>query len=170
MGLGTYPDVSLAEARELATKYRSLVRDKIDPIEDRNQQHETKLNKIAEDIRTFKYCAMRYIDSHNEDWSNEKHKAQWASSLKTYAYPTLENRDIEKLNVDDVLMAIEPIWLTKNETANRVRQRIEKIIDWATVMRYRRGDNPARWRGHLDHLLAKPTKVQKVKHHAAMPW
>lgn len=170
MGLGTYPDISLAIARELATKYRLLVKDKIDPIESRKEQADIKLSKLSEKSRTFKYCATRYIEAHKEGWSNVKHQAQWTSSLKKYAYPVIENTDIKKLDLDDILQVLEPVWLTKNETISRVRQRIEKIIDWATVRKYRSGDNPARWRGNLDHLLVKPSKVQKVKHHAALSW
>jgi len=144
MGLSSYPDVTLAMARERATECRLLVKDKIDPIEHRKQKHDVILNELSEKKRTFKYCATRFIESHKANWSNPKHQAQWTSSLETYAYPVLEKMDIKHIDTPHILKVLEPIWLTKNETASRVRQRIEKILDWATVKRYRDGVNPAR--------------------------
>jgi len=103
------------------------------------------------------------------EWKNQKHTAQWTSTLDTYAKPILDMA-VENIGQDDVLRCIEPIWITKTETATRVRQRIEKVLDWATVRKYRKGDNPARWKGHLDTLLPKPTKLKKVQHRPALPY
>ena len=170
MGLGTYPDVSLAAARELAAGCRDLVRQKIDPIDHRNSQNAEKLEAIISKSHTFERCAQAYINAHRSGWSNEKHIKQWSSTLKQYAYPLIGSTDVKDITTGMVLEVIEPIWSSKNETANRVRQRIEKVLEWAAVKNYRSRDNPAQWRGHLDHLLPKPGKVKKVKHFQALPW
>jgi integrase len=123
---------------------------------------------------TFRECAEQYIEAHKPSWSNPKHAAQWSATLKTYAYPIIGDEAVSKMTnstgTDLVMKVLEPVWYTKTETANRVRGRIETILDWAKVRGYRDGDNPARWRGHLDKLLPARGKIAPVKHHAAMPF
>ena len=166
-GLGRYPDTSLDEARGRATDSRKLKNAGTDPIEHkRNQTAQTNLDS-AKGI-TFRECAILYIDSHKAAWRNRKHESQWRNTLETYAYPIIGDLSIQDVDVGLILKVLEPIWTTKTETATRVRQRIENICDWAKAREYREGENPARWRGHLDKLLPKPTKVQKVKHFEAL--
>ena len=159
LGLGAFPDVTLAMARQRATEARRLIADGGDPIA-KKQQAKPK---------TFKDTALELIENKKSGWKNAKHAAQWVSTLETYAFPRLGQIQVAKIETADVMSALTPIWSTKTETANRVRQRIEAVIDYATALGVREGDNPARWRGHLDHLLPKPTKVRAVKHHAALP-
>lgn len=169
MGLGSYPAVTVKEARERASDARRQVRDGMDPIEARKvraQQSRLSSAKTA----TFKDCASAYIESHRAGWANPKHAAQWSATLETYAYPVFGQLPVQAVDTTLVMKCVEPIWREKTETASRVRGRIESVLDWAKVRGYREGENPARWRGHLDKLLPKPTKVTKVKHHAAMPY
>jgi integrase len=119
---------------------------------------------------TFKQCATAYIDAHRLGWKNEKHAAQWASTLEAYANPIFGDLPVQAIDTGLVMKALEPIWRTKTETASRLRGRIEAVLDWATVREFRRGDNPARRRGHLDKLLPQRAKVQKVRHHPALPY
>lgn len=120
--------------------------------------------------QTFQQCAEAYIEGHRASWTNDKHAAQWGSTLKTYAYPAFGSLPVAKIDTGLVLKALEPIWTTKAETASRLRQRIEAILDWAKVRGYREGENPARWKGHLDHSLPARGKVAKVEHHAALAY
>lgn len=159
LGLGAYPDVSLAMARERATDARGLIANGEDPIA---KKHQAK-------PKTFKAAALELIESKRHGWKNAKHAAQWTSTLEAYVFPKFGQVQVSKVETADVISALTPIWSIKPETANRVRQRIEATIDYATALGIRAGDNPARWRGHLDNLLAKPTKVRAVKHHAALP-
>jgi len=119
---------------------------------------------------TFRECATAYCDAHAAGWGNAKHAAQWRSTLEQYAAAEFGNLAVQGIDTGIVLRALEKIWTAKPETASRVRQRIEAVLDWATVRSYRTGDNPARWRGHLDKVLPKHTKLKKVTHHAALPW
>lgn len=167
MGLGPFPDVSLAQARKLAAGYRQQLRDGVDPIEDRKQK-KLELQLAASKSITFGECAERYIEAHRPGWRNKKHAAQWASTLKRYVYPTLGVLPVQTIDTGRVMKVLDPIWTTKRETATRVRQRMEAVLDWATARNYRTGDNPARWRGHLDKLLPKPSKVQAPKHFDAV--
>jgi len=168
-GLGSYPTITLDMARKKATACR-ILRDKgIDPIEYKKQQTlDEELAKLKG--ITFEKCATAYIDSHKAGWKNRKHEQQWRNTLKTYAYPYIGKLAVKSIDTGLVLKVLEPIWYEKTETATRVRQRIENILDWAKVRKYRTGENPALWRGHLDKTLPKPTKVQKVKHFDAMPY
>ncbi|PIW28509.1 MAG: integrase [Rhodospirillales bacterium CG15_BIG_FIL_POST_REV_8_21_14_020_66_15] len=169
MGLGPLHTVGLAEAREEARRCRQLVRQGIDPIEDRKT---TKLAAKAEALKalTFKECAKAYIKAHEAGWKNDKHIAQWASTLTTYVYPTIGALSVDAIDTGLIMKVLEPIWTTKTETASRVRGRMEAILDWATVRKHRTGENPARWKGHLDHLLPARGKVQKAGHHSALPY
>jgi integrase len=157
------------EARTAAGKARRLVLEGIDPIEARRTQREARM--IAEAKRlTFAQCVDRYLDAHADGWRNPKHRAQWRATLKTYAGKVLGPLDVAAVDTGLVLRVLEPIWKSKTETASRLRGRIESVLDWATVHRLRQGPNPAQWKGHLDKLLAAPTKVSKVRHHPALPF
>jgi len=168
-GLGSYPTISLERAREDALVCRQLRKQGIDPIE---HYKEIELNKDLEKAKstTFKECALTYIDTHRHGWRNKKHESQWRNTLKTYAYPTIGDLPVQAIDIDLVMKVLEPIWFEKTETASRIRQRIENVLDWATVRKLRKGDNPALWRGRLDKLLPKRTKVQKTVHFAAMDY
>lgn len=169
MGLGPLHTVTLADARQRALECRKLLLEGIDPIEQRNRQRQSE-QVAAFRSKTFEWCAREYINAHETGWRNPKHAAQWTSTLETYAFPVFGKLSIADIDTNLVVQVIEPIWATKTETAGRVRGRIESILDWAKVRGYRDGDNPARWRGHLDTLLPAQSKVQKVKHHAALPY
>jgi len=169
MGLGPVHTISLSDARELATEARKLVKMGIDPIDARDAHQALKLFEAAKGI-SFKSAAEQYINSHKAGWKNPKHIAQWGSTLATYVYPVIGNLSVQAIDVGLVMKALEPIWTSKPETAARVRGRIENILDWATARDYRDGDNPARWKGHLENLLPARGKVQTVRHHPAMPY
>ena len=169
-GLGQYADDnSLEDARSAAGACRKLRREGIDPIEYKRQQVADRMLEDAKTI-TFKKCAKLYIESHKSGWKNSKHVSQWINTLNTYAYPFIGDIPVQKIDVSLVMKVIEPIWHEKTETASRVRQRIEKVLDWAKVRQYRTGDNPAMWRGHIENLLPKRSKVQKVQHFKALPY
>jgi integrase len=169
MGFGAYPDVSLKEARELADDARRLRRQGVDPIDRRREDKAAQAVKAARQT-TFKEAADGYMRSHGRGWRNGKHAAQWPSTLKTYVYPIFGHLPVQAVDAALVLKALEPIWVEKPETASRVRGRIESVLDWAKARGLREGENPARWRGHLDKLLPARSKVQKVKHHSALPF
>ena len=168
-GLGSYPTISLEKARDEALLCRQLRKEGIDPIDYYNDLA-TKKNLEKAKSTTFKECALAYIDTHKHGWRNEKHESQWRNTLETYAYPFIGNLPVQAIDIDLVMKVLEPIWFDKTETASRVRQRIENILDWATVRNLRQGDNPALWRGRLDKLLPKRSKIQKPKHFAAMDY
>jgi integrase len=169
MGIGKYPEISLAEARQRAAEARRLKAHGTDPLAQRDAVRASLLAEAAKSV-TFKDAAARYIDAHRTGWRNAKHAAQWEATLATYAEPVLGKLAVQAVDTGLVLKVLEPIWQDKTETASRLRGRIEAILDWATVRGYRQGDNPARWRGHLDKLLPARAKVQKVQHHAALPF
>lgn len=161
MGLGSYPVVSLEKAREQLHKNRVLVNQGIDPV---GQKIE------APKPMTFRDCALAYINAKQHEWKNPKHRQQWHNTLDQYAYPIIGDKPIKEVTLSDVLKVLSPIWLDKNETASRLRGRLENILNWAKVMKYRTGDNPAAWRGNLDALLSSPAKVQKPQSFRAMPY
>lgn len=167
-GLGPVWDVSLEQAREKAKACREQVRNGGDPIEDARAAMAAKRVEFAKRL-TFAECASQYIDAHKAGWRNAKHAGQWVATLDTYAAP-INPLPVAAIDTALVLKCIEPHWATKTETMTRVRQRIEKVLDWARVREYRTGENPARWKGHLDQLLPQRNKVQKVQHHAALPY
>ncbi len=169
MGLGPVSTFSLAEARDKALTCRKLCYEGIDPIEMRRGQRQDAAVEAAKAI-TFRTCAEGYIEAHKAGWRNDKHAAQWTATLATYAYPVFGNLPVQAIDTNLVTQALEPIWTTKPETATRVRGRIESVLDWAATRGYRRGENPARWKGHLQNLLPKRSKVRKVEHHAALPF
>lgn len=177
IGLGSYPDVSLAEAREKARELRKQVRDGIDPIEERNA---TKLRAKLEaaKTKTFEECANAYIEANRAGWKNDKHVQQWQNTLATYAFPKIGQLSVAAIDTGLVLSVLQQetgedkaqLWHAKTETASRLRGRLESILDWAAFRGYREGENPARWKGHLEHELPARSKVQKVEHHAALPY
>jgi integrase len=169
MGLGAYPEVSLREAREMTYDAKRLRRQGIDPIDDKRARKSAQTLKAIKET-TFATAAHGYIRSHSAGWRNAKHAAQWQATLETYAYPILGRLPVQAIDASLVLKAIEPIWTTKPETASRLRGRIEAILDWARARGLRDGENPARWRGHLDKLLPARSKVRRVEHHAALPF
>lgn len=167
MGLGSLYDRTLAEARDAASAARKLVRDGIDPIEARDADRKRKALEAARSL-TFKQCATSYIEAHEAGWKNAKHASQWTNTLETYCGPVFGALPVQAVDAALLCKVLEPIWTDKAETASRVRARIEKVLDWAMVRGYRSGDNPARWRGHLDKLLPALKKKNRVKHHPAL--
>lgn len=169
MGLGSYPDVSLEEARDAAAVARKKVRARTDPIDERREQRATDRAARMKAV-TFDWCAAQYIESHRGGWKNPKHADQWTNTLAAYASPVIGDLVVSKIDTAHITKILQPSWATTTETASRVRGRIEAILDWATVRKYRSGENPARWKGHLDKMLPKPSKVKRKKHLPALPW
>ena len=169
-GLGPVDLVTLAEAHDKVLACRKMLLDGIDPIEaKRAERMQAKLASAS--AMTFKECAERYIAAHRTGWRNGKHAGQWEATLATYAYPTFGQLPVAAIDTALVMKALESIWTEKPETASRTRGRIEAVLDWATARQFRTGDNPARWRGHLDKLLPARAKVRAaVEHHAALPY
>ncbi|HEX3423030.1 MAG TPA: integrase arm-type DNA-binding domain-containing protein [Sphingomicrobium sp.] len=169
IGLGPYPEVGLGDAREAARIHRRKVREGVDPLQERREARAALRIERAKS-KTFKDCADAYIEAHKAGWKNAKHAKQWGATLETYAYPKFGSLPVASIDTALVREVLSPIWATKTETASRLRGRIESVLDWAKVNGYRDGENPARWRGHLDKLLPARSKVQKVEHHAALPY
>ena len=163
IGLGGFPEVTLAAAHEAARQIKAKIKDGIDPTAERRARQ-----AIVE--WTFKRCAEAYITGHRAEWTNDKHADQWTNTLATYVFPVFGDKHVRDVDVSDVISAIEPNWTTKNETLNRVRNRIELVLSWATARGYRPKDkgNPATWRGNLDQVLARPSKVNNRKSHPAV--
>ena len=169
MGLGSYPLVSLAEAREAARAALKLRNSGTDPIKARDDEREAARLAHAQRLE-FDKAAEAFIREHESTWRNVKHVQQWRNTLATYASPHFGKAPVSDIDQTMVLRALAPIWKTKTETASRLRGRIEQVLDWATAHGHRSGPNPARWRGHLEHILANPDKVAPVKHHPAVPF
>ncbi|PTB17769.1 integrase [Trinickia symbiotica] len=169
MGLGPLSSVSLAEARAEAARCRKLLSGGIDPIEARKADRE-RAALAAPDALVFSQAAADYIARHKGSWKNKKHAQQWENTLVTYAYPIIGKVDVRHVDTPMVVRILQPIWLKKPETASRVRGRIEAILDAAKALGKRSGENPARWRGHLDKILPKRDRVRRVKHHPALPY
>lgn len=169
MGLGPLHTITLSEARNLAAETRRLKLSGIDPIDARKAQRQAKRLEDAKAI-SFKEAASAYIKANKSAWKNPKHAAQWESTLTAYADPIFGALPVAAIDTALVMKALEAIWSEKPETASRLRGRIESVLDWATARGYRTGENPARWRGHLDKMLPARAKVQAVQHHAALPY
>lgn len=191
MGLGPTARVSLAEARAAAEKHRVRLRqvqaaaadrlaDGADPAEvakviaqadpiDARRKLRVVLGSGVEEY-TFEDVANKYMEAHQAEWKNPKHREQWMNTLTGYVYPIFGKKPVSAVDTGLVMRVLEEIWTEKTETASRVRGRIEAVLDYATARGWRSGDNPARWRGHLEHMLSKKAKVQRVEHHAALPW
>lgn len=160
MGLGPLELVSLGDAREAAIKAAALIRAGQDPL----GQKPAVVNK------TFDECSEEFIKAKRTEWTNQKHADQWIISLRQYVSPVLGKAPVASIGLDQVEAVLRPIWNEKTETASRVRGRIEKILDWAKVKGFRTGDNPALWRGYLDKIFPAPRKIQRINHHAALPY
>jgi integrase len=166
MGLGAYPIITLKAAREAARQAAQQVQAGIDPLEMRKTQEASKDEPA---IKTFAEAAKAYIEKFEHTWSNPKHRQQWRNTLRDYAYSIIGQMSVADISKHDVVRVLEPIWITKPETASRLRQRIEKIIGWCMAQGYRSdGMNPAAWKDNLEHLLGKQDR--KVRHHPAMPY
>lgn len=163
MGLGSLDLMKLNEARDKALELRRMVQNGEDPIDARKGQKPPP-------SQTFEDVAEKCVTSLETGWSNPKQERQWRSSLASYVYPDIGKRSVALITTEDVFDILQPIWSTKSETANRVRMRIEKVLDFANALKLRSGENPARWKGNLDALLPKITKVKVVRHHPALPY
>ena len=168
MGMGGFPEISLAVAREKARTARADLRMGLDPVEQRKQARSAR-QSLKTTQKTFADCAKAYIEAHSDGWRNAKHRAQWPATFETYVYPTMGMVVVGEVTQAHVLDVLRPIWKTKTQTATRLRGRIEQVLSWATAAGYRQGDNCARWTGLLDQLLPAPGKVSKVQHHRALP-
>jgi integrase len=169
MGLGSAFDFDLADARDMRDRYRKLVKLGVDPIEHRKTETAERTAEKAKAV-TFKDAATRYIAANRSGWKNIKHASQWEATLKAYAYPTIGALPVQAIDTALLMKVLEPIWSTKPETASRVRGRIESVIAAAKARGEFKGENPATWKGHLDKLLPKTSKVRSVENHAALPY
>ena len=168
-GLGSFKVLTLAEAREAALQCRKLRAQGLDPIREKKKLRVATRLEDAKSI-TFKDCVEQYLKAHASAWKDNRHTWKWERSLELYAYPTLGDLPVGEIDIDYVFRAIDPIWGDKNETASRVRGRIEQVLDWARVRGYREGDNPARWQGNLAHLLPARDKIKKKQHLKSLPY
>lgn len=168
MGLGALVDFNLVEARQRAKAARQLLSDGIDPLDHRQAKREQERLQAARTV-TFEKCAEMYFKAHADEWGSPRHRQQFASSLRDYVLPTIGSVSVSEVDTPLVLKVLSPIWAAKTITARRVRNRIAAVLDYATASKYRVGTNPARWEGHLEHLLAAPEKIALVRHHPAMP-
>jgi integrase len=176
-GLGGYPTVSASKARQERDRLRRLVKDGKDPLADREA---TEAAQAAEQAKaeqearrsaaTFATVAAEFIESKEAGWRNPKHRQQWRNTLRDYAQPVIGSKPVADVSTEDVLAILRPIWLAKPETAKRVQGRIERVLDYARAMKLREGENPARWRGHLDNILPARSDVRRVQHQRALPW
>ena len=180
IGLGSYPQVSLAEAREQAKKLVVDAKQGIN-LKAKKRADRSALLSAASKNKTFKECAEAYIEAHSSDYSSDKHRKQWPSTLTTYAYPIIGNMMVADITMRDVLSVLNQetkvtetekgkLWYVKTETAKRLLGRIKTVLDYATVNEYRNGTNPAQWTGYLSTQLPSPKKLQKVEHHPAVPY
>ncbi|MEL6574166.1 MAG: integrase arm-type DNA-binding domain-containing protein [Pseudomonadota bacterium] len=175
MGLGPFPAISLSAARDRAREARTQIANGIDPLEERRSRQ----NHIARTI-SFADAASAFLDAKENGFKNAKHKQQWRNTLEAYAYPIIGNVDVAHIDTDLVLQVLQqevtskgqtgPLWNIITESGSRLRGRIENVLAWATVAKYRSGENPARWKGNLEMLLSAPAKLKKVKHHSALPY
>ena len=167
IGLGSYPEVSLAEARAKAQEMKAQIRNGIDPIQQKQEKLQAlRIQKLRD--RTFHECAQIVIANKSRELKNQKHIAQWSTTLETYIYPILGDRVIGSISKVDIAKVLEPIWAEKNETAKRLRGRIETIFDYAKAMEYFEGDNPAEWKGNLEPILGNLKQVSRP--HPSLPY
>lgn len=168
-GLGSFPEVGLADARTAARAARAGIRLGEDPIASERAARSAATAARAAS-KTFSECAAAYVKAKSPEWANAKHVGQWTSTLQTYAEPIIGSLLVKDIDTPHILQILEPIWRLKTETAVRLRGRLENILDWSIARKYRPGPNPARWKGHLALMLPAPGKVAKVSHHAALPY
>ena len=169
IGLGGLKTVSLQTARTVARECRQQIIDGIDPLVARQASLQATALEAARAV-TFDECVKSFVKAHRDSWKNAKHIQQWENTLRDYASPKIGKLSVAAVDTTLVRQILDPIWKSKTVTAKRVRARIEAVLDWAKVAGYRTGDNPARWKGHLDVMLASPSKVTKAGHFAALPW
>ena len=180
IGLGSYPQVSLAIAREQAAKLSIEAKQGVNLKAKKTAQRSALIAAAAKN-KTFQECAAAYMDSHSSDYTNEKHRKQWPATLVTYAYPIIGNMLVSEIAMRDVRNVLEQetvvnkntkgkLWYVKTETAKRLLGRIKTVLDYATVNEYRSGTNPAQWTGFLSTQLPSPKKIQKKEHHPAVPY
>ena len=169
LGLGPIHTIGLPKARELARECRELLWAGGDPIAHRRASLAAQRVSDAKAM-TFRQCAGEYIASHESGWRNALHRQQWENTLAQHVHPTLGDLPVASIDTALVMKVIEPLWKARTETASRVRGRIERVLDFAKVRGFREGENPARWRGHLDHLLPSKSKVKRIEHYAALPY
>lgn len=173
MGIGTVVAKPAPEARSEAAQLAAMIRNGIDPIEDRKAKVELaalEVQKKAAAVTTFRQVATAYIDNHRASWKNAKHAQQWENTLEQYAGPIIGDKPVGEITTEDVLSILQPLWITKTETASRLRSRIELVLSYAKALKLRHGENPAIWRGHLDAILPKESKVKKIQHQPALPY
>lgn len=172
MGLGSYPSTTLKAARMIASDKRKLLSEGLDPLETRNAERAQQAADQSQQLKlvTFSDIAADYIQSHSPGWKNFKHGQQWKNTLATYAEPIIGNLPANEITTDHILKVLKPIWASKTETASRVRTRIELVLDAAKARELREGENPARWRGHLDKLLPSTSKTKRTQNHPALPY
>ena len=169
IGLGGFPAVGLAQARNNARDIRIKVAQGIDPIQERRDQH-ASLKAARGKLKTFSAVMRGFLEDRSPGWRNPKHQQQWENTLATYAVPEIGNLFVKDIELAHILNILRPLWTTKTETASRLRGRLENVLDWAKVHGYREGENPARWKGNLDMVLPAPSKTKNVKHHKALPY
>ncbi len=175
MGLGSIDFLPLLEAREVAARALRLVREGVDPIDERDARVSAAAQRAQEVAAqsapvTFRKAAEDYVAAHQSGWRNGKHAAQWTSTLERFAYPVVGDKPVADVGTDDIMEILRPIWEVKTETASRLRSRLELVLSAAKVQGHRTGENPATWRGHLDALLPPPGRVKAVTHHPALPY
>lgn len=168
IGLGGYPEVSLALARERALEKKYLIANGIDPVEDKRAAR-ARLIASQRNTITFDEAADKVHETKSKEFKNEKYKAQWISAIRMYASPFIGKKPVSEIDLQDIKEVLTPIWESKTDTAKKLRGNIEAILAWATVHEYRTGINPARWQGYLDQVFAKPSKISKVQHYKALP-
>lgn len=169
LGLGPFPDVGLSEARERASAQRRLRRDGKDPMQQRRAQRDAAALERA-NAMSLRECTDLYVAAHRAAWKGSANEAQWRASLATYAFPLIGDLPVTAIDTGAVMRVIEPLWREKPETASRVRRRIEALLDYAGARGWRQGDNPAKWRGHIEHMLPSRTEAKPVEHFAALPY
>lgn len=169
IGLGGFPEVTLAQAREKARQKKDLIENGVDPIQERKERFNKLVRDQAREM-TFAQAARLCHERKQAEFRSAKHAHDWLNSVKRYAIPVIGGVPVKDIDLPHILKVLEPIWSTKTETATRLRQRLESILSWAAVSGYRSGDNPARWQGHLDAVLPRPTKIKKTNHFKALPW
>jgi integrase len=170
MGLGSLAALTLADARDRAQECRRLLGDGIDPIDQRDAKKAADLASSKKNTATFEECTTLYLAQHRAGWKTTGYERDWKNSLATYAYPHIGKLDVALIDVPNIRLVLDPIWSTKPVLAGHVRERIEAVIDLASTSKFRSGENPARWRGHLAHLYPKVSKIHTKKHYAALPW
>ena len=169
IGLGSYPAIKLAAAREKAREARETIEQGRDPVAERQEARQRLMVNAAKSV-TFDECARKLLEKKQPEFRNAKHAAQWSTTLAVYASPVIGKLPVASIELGHITSILDPIWTTKTETATRVRGRIESVIDYGIANGWRTAPNPARWKANLDAVLAKPGKLKAVRHHKALPY